>query len=1180
MSENYFTNSKNGKIYTSLPDSVYKKDNLTTLTGTTKYFYDNYGNQTKQRTISGNSIVTRDIIYDQYGTWAWGNNKPHKITTTQSYTGQPNIVRSEYFFYDNKGNITQHTKDSTDVNKIRTSYSNYNQYGNPGKITTIATGISRSQTLTYTPSGRFIKTKKNDQLNETVTYNYGDESKGLLTSKVDRLGATSYDYDGFGRLKLTTYPDGIKTATGLRWAGTTFGKPTNAKYYSYIETSGQSPVWVWYDNLGREIRRDSYGLNSKKIMVDTEYYTNTSATGLVHYVSDPYFENTPKTWTTTYNYDGFDRVSSVETPMGTTKYFYSVSTLTDSISSPSGTKTTKRNSAGWVVEEKTNGKKVTFTHRADGLVKEATPQSATPQDEHPIEMEYDLRGNRTKLKDPDAGVITSEYDGWGRLVREAQKIHKTNDSIITTYSYHSSGLLQSKTRQVRNAGSGETTKYGYDNLHRLNWVSISGKHAQGFVYDQYDRIIQSNDTVDGSKVFVRKTEYDLLGNVSKETYPSGYGVTNRYDKYGYLTEITDKNNSNVWKAVESNAKGQLTKSSQGGHTTTFGFDSRGFPDSISNPGIIRMKYYFNTNGNLDYRQDNLTGYKESFNYDPMNRLTNWVIYKNNVQQGSNSFTYNAATGLIDYKGDWDGYSSMSYGENGKPPHALTSVTRMAGTIPEETNQDITYTDFKKVKQITEGSNVLNISYGADEQRIKTVLTKPGGTLTRYYMGNYEEEIRNGNTRKIHYLNGGNGLAAVYVQNAGKDTLYYAHTDYQGSLLALSLTNGTVAEQYAYDPWGNRRSLTDWRLRDTRTAFILTRGYTLHEHLTEFNLINMNGRVYDPLRAQFLSPDPYIQAPGNWLNYNRYTYAYNNPLIYTDPDGEIIFTLLAGIFCPALAPAAAQLDMAWMQGGFMAKMNGGNFWSGAGKGFITGAMNAGLSFLNVPGMIPNGLLHAGGNVLSNGITNAMYGQDFFSGWGFHAATGFAGGAYSGYQLSKKGGLNYWWGNEVKYNRTQWSFYNVDKPDYVIDFGIPNVGSKTENDCVPTSFYEAEVKHRGGRTYDDFKSSTGYREGEGVRGNKRQYERLINRNFPNNVQTLDEGNYSDVFSPSYMQNAVNKGKVVNVNFIDGTRGHSDNVRELQVFLRDPSKNRLIFRQSSYNFNSMNMNNAHVANIFFLF
>ncbi len=40
-------------------------------------------------------------------------------------------------------------------------------------------------------------------------------------------------------------------------------------------------------------------------------------------------------------------------------------------------------------------------------------------------------------------------------------------------------------------------------------------------------------------------------------------------------------------------------------------------------------------------------------------------------------------------------------------------------------------------------------------------------------------------------------------------------------------------------------------------------------------------------AQFFSPDPYIQSPGNWYNYNRYAYGLNNPLLYNDPSGYFI-----------------------------------------------------------------------------------------------------------------------------------------------------------------------------------------------------------------------------------------------------------------------------------------------------
>jgi len=47
---------------------------------------------------------------------------------------------------------------------------------------------------------------------------------------------------------------------------------------------------------------------------------------------------------------------------------------------------------------------------------------------------------------------------------------------------------------------------------------------------------------------------------------------------------------------------------------------------------------------------------------------------------------------------------------------------------------------------------------------------------------------------------------------------------------------------------------------------------------------MNGRIYDPKLGRMLSPDPVTQAPENGQNYNRYSYAYNNPLKYTDPSG--------------------------------------------------------------------------------------------------------------------------------------------------------------------------------------------------------------------------------------------------------------------------------------------------------
>lgn len=60
----------------------------------------------------------------------------------------------------------------------------------------------------------------------------------------------------------------------------------------------------------------------------------------------------------------------------------------------------------------------------------------------------------------------------------------------------------------------------------------------------------------------------------------------------------------------------------------------------------------------------------------------------------------------------------------------------------------------------------------------------------------------------------------------------------------------------------------------------------HEMLNEFNLINMNGRVYDPVLGRFLSPDKYVQEGDNSQNYNSYSYCLNNPLKYADPSGDV------------------------------------------------------------------------------------------------------------------------------------------------------------------------------------------------------------------------------------------------------------------------------------------------------
>ena len=113
-----------------------------------------------------------------------------------------------------------------------------------------------------------------------------------------------------------------------------------------------------------------------------------------------------------------------------------------------------------------------------------------------------------------------------------------------------------------------------------------------------------------------------------------------------------------------------------------------------------------------------------------------------------------------------------------------------------------------------------------------------------------------------------------------------------TLLALSASN---------DVWGKRLE-TNWNGKEVSESQTQgnQRGYTDHEHLDSIGLIHMNGRVYDPKLARFISPDPYIQDPYNTQSFNRYSYVWNNPLRHTDPTGEFIPLIIAGIKIAGLA----------------------------------------------------------------------------------------------------------------------------------------------------------------------------------------------------------------------------------------------------------------------------------------
>ena len=140
------------------------------------------------------------------------------------------------------------------------------------------------------------------------------------------------------------------------------------------------------------------------------------------------------------------------------------------------------------------------------------------------------------------------------------------------------------------------------------------------------------------------------------------------------------------------------------------------------------------------------------------------------------------------------------------------------------------------------------------------------------------------TWENYYIVSPYGLAAVIVKESGAATTYYAETDHLGSLIGLMNSNGTHAEKFSFDAWGRRRNPADWSYSNVPEPVLTERGFTGHEHMDLFGLINMNGRIYDPVTARFLNSDPVIQNPFSSQSFNAYSYVANNPLINIDPSG--------------------------------------------------------------------------------------------------------------------------------------------------------------------------------------------------------------------------------------------------------------------------------------------------------
>ena len=162
------------------------------------------------------------------------------------------------------------------------------------------------------------------------------------------------------------------------------------------------------------------------------------------------------------------------------------------------------------------------------------------------------------------------------------------------------------------------------------------------------------------------------------------------------------------------------------------------------------------------------------------------------------------------------------------------------------------------------TSTASYAYDGEGNRVWQQTTSSGTTTTTTYVGTYEEIATTGSTTNtIQYFQAG----PVIVVSVNGNLSYFVR-DFLGSVAEALTSTGNVQADELYLPYGSVRYASG--TMPTSYGFI-------GQRLDPSGLMYFNARYYDGTSGQFINADLFIGQ-------NRYAYAIDNPIDYTDPTG--------------------------------------------------------------------------------------------------------------------------------------------------------------------------------------------------------------------------------------------------------------------------------------------------------
>lgn len=647
-----------------------------------------------------------------------------------------------------------------------------------------------------------------------------------------------------------------------------------------------------FDGLGRtiEIRRQTPQGNTRRI-------TTYDGMGRIKRVTNPHRSVAEETYGwTDFSYDPRSLSTRIEkfdgqgTSTGTLLTTYSGNSITRRDAANKQKRTTtdalgRLTKLETLLEHSTSVySTTTYTYDVKDNLTRVTQQDQATQTRT---FAYDSLSRLTETRNPESGTTTFNlYDNNGNLLRKTD-----SRGIVTQYAFDDLNRLTSRIYANDPTGTPPVT-YIYDDPSvpfskgRVTRVSSTASITEFQEYDALGRLKRNQQTTDGSSYPIRYG-YDLAGNQLTETYPSGRVVTSSYDTAGRLSQLSGQKPGEEVRSyltnIEYSAHGGPASMSMGNNLVqTTRFNSRLQPIEIK---LIQgaatqfsLQYDYGSsanNGNVLSQTITTPGvtFIQSYTYDTLNRIS--VAQENNGASWKQSFLY-------DRFGNRRIDTANTTPNVAGPNPAIDQATNQysagqgydydeAGNLIQEPGNGYTYDAENRLVRLN--GNAATYLYDGDGRRVK----KTVGTATTIYVYNASGQ-----------------LLAEYGSQATQRGTTYLTLDPLGSTRVTTNASGTVQDRHDYLPFGEEIG-PNVGSRNPTFGYTFTdptrQRFTGKERDPEAGLDFFGARYYASTHGRFTTVDPLLTSGTvhDSQTWNRYSYAINNPLKWTDPDGLFIWS---------------------------------------------------------------------------------------------------------------------------------------------------------------------------------------------------------------------------------------------------------------------------------------------------